>query len=169
MLCSACVEVRLFTEGIKMIIPTMLFWGGGRGMIRRDPVFCVIGDHILNLSTLTNCIFCETSLLCSTYLLRMISCGEIIGTMICTFTIGIRKQHSGHESIEVFAKRVFRGYFLQKCMVSEQHIHVACWISKATCTYVHAHAHMPGYPHAHMCMHEHTDQQVILPAFPWQQ
>jgi hypothetical protein len=27
-------------------------------------------------------------------------------------------------------------------------IRVACWISKATCTYAHAHAHAPGYSHA---------------------
>jgi hypothetical protein len=27
-------------------------------------------------------------------------------------------------------------------------IRVACWISKATCTYAHAHSHATGYPHA---------------------
>ena len=40
---------------------------------------------------------------------------------------------------------------------------VACWISKAICTYALAHAHAHGYPHAH------TDQYVIHFAFPQQQ
>ena len=34
------------------------------------------------------------------------------------------------------------------------HIRVVCWISKATCTYAHAHTHAPGYPHA--CTHAHA-------------
>ena len=28
------------------------------------------------------------------------------------------------------------------------HIRVACWISKAMCTYAHAYVHAPGYPDA---------------------
>jgi hypothetical protein len=27
-------------------------------------------------------------------------------------------------------------------------IRVACWIGEGTCTYAHADAHVPGYPHA---------------------
>ena len=46
-------------------------------------------------------------------------------------------------------------------------IRVACWISKGICTYTHAHAHAPGYPHART--HAHTDQYVILIVFPQQQ
>jgi hypothetical protein len=49
-------------------------------------------------------------------------------------------------------------------------IRVACWISKATCTYVHAHAHASEYPHAQVRAHTHalTKQWVILIAFPRQ-
>jgi hypothetical protein len=39
-------------------------------------------------------------------------------------------------------------------------IRIACWISKAICT----------YDHARMCKHAHTDQYVVLIAFqqqPW--
>jgi hypothetical protein len=39
-------------------------------------------------------------------------------------------------------------------------IRVACWISKAICTYAHAHAHAPEYPHARKhaqaCTHRPT-------------
>jgi hypothetical protein len=37
-------------------------------------------------------------------------------------------------------------------------IRVACWISKATCTYAHVHAHAPAYPHARTRPHAYTDQ-----------
>ena len=37
--------------------------------------------------------------------------------------------------------------------VTISYIHVSCWISKATCTYVHAQAHMPGYTHVCASMH----------------
>jgi hypothetical protein len=43
----------------------------------------------------------------------------------------------------------------------------ACWISKAICTYAHTHDHTFGYPHART--HTHTDQYVILIAFPSQE
>ena len=43
------------------------------------------------------------------------------------------------------------------------HIHVACWISKATHTYVHSHPHAPRYPHA--CSH----RPIGNTAFPLQQ
>jgi hypothetical protein len=36
------------------------------------------------------------------------------------------------------------------------HIHVACWISKATYTYAHTYTHMLGYPLA--CMHAQTNK-----------
>jgi hypothetical protein len=48
-------------------------------------------------------------------------------------------------------------------------IRVESWISKATCTYAHAHVHAPGCPHARTHKHAHTDQEVILIAFPQQQ
>ena len=38
-------------------------------------------------------------------------------------------------------------------------IHVACWITKTTCTYSHAHAHAPG--NAHTCTHASTCIPVI--------
>jgi hypothetical protein len=37
-------------------------------------------------------------------------------------------------------------------------IRVARWISKAICTYAHAHAHAPGYPHART--HARTQEQA---------
>ena len=48
-------------------------------------------------------------------------------------------------------------------------MHLACCVSKATCTYAHAHPHAPGYPHERTRTHAHIDQQVILIAFPRQQ
>jgi hypothetical protein len=33
--------------------------------------------------------------------------------------------------------------------VTTWRIRLACWISKATCTYAHAHTHKPVYPHSH--------------------
>ena len=51
--------------------------------------------------------------------------------------------------------------------VTTWRIHVACWKSKATCTYAHAHSQAPGYMHART--HAHADQYVILIAFPRQQ
>ena len=47
------------------------------------------------------------------------------------------------------------------------HIRVACWISKATRAYAHAHVHAPGHPHARY--HAHTQKYIILIVFPWQQ
>jgi hypothetical protein len=46
-------------------------------------------------------------------------------------------------------------------------IRVACLISKATCTYAHAHAHALGYTHARRHARAHT--YVIFTAFPQQQ
>jgi hypothetical protein len=34
--------------------------------------------------------------------------------------------------------------------VTIRHIRVACWISKATCTYAQAHAHAPRHAHTHI-------------------
>jgi hypothetical protein len=56
--------------------------------------------------------------------------------------------------------------------VTTWRIRVACWIGKAICTYAHAHAHTPWYPH--LCTQTrnrlHTRKKyVILFAFQWQQ
>ena len=49
-------------------------------------------------------------------------------------------------------------------------IRVACWFSKAICTYTHANAHAPGYPHARIHAQARThNQYVILIAFSQQQ
>ena len=48
-------------------------------------------------------------------------------------------------------------------------IRVACWINKAISTYAHAQVHASDYPPARTRTHAHTDQQVILNAFPRQQ
>ena len=37
-------------------------------------------------------------------------------------------------------------------------IRVACWFSKATCTYAHAHAHALRYPHARTHTRAQADQ-----------
>jgi hypothetical protein len=47
-------------------------------------------------------------------------------------------------------------------------IRVACWISKATCTYAHWPAHAPGYPHTSTRTHAKTEQYIIFIAFPRQ-
>jgi hypothetical protein len=44
--------------------------------------------------------------------------------------------------------------------VTTWHIRVACWISKVTCTYDHAHAHAPRYPHARTHAHECTHRTM---------
>ena len=48
-------------------------------------------------------------------------------------------------------------------------IRVAYWISKAICTYAHAHTHTPEYPYARTHKYAHTNQYVILIALPQQQ
>ena len=44
---------------------------------------------------------------------------------------------------------------------------VACWVSKATLTYSHAHAHAPGYPQArtdaHSCTHRPVSNTYCFP------
>jgi hypothetical protein len=46
---------------------------------------------------------------------------------------------------------------------------VACWSSKATCTYAHARAHAPGYPHARTHARTHRPVSNTRIAFPRQQ
>ena len=48
--------------------------------------------------------------------------------------------------------------------------HMRCALdTKAECTYAHAHAHAPMYPHSRTRNDAHTDQYIILIAFPLQQ
>jgi hypothetical protein len=53
--------------------------------------------------------------------------------------------------------------------VTIRRIRVACWISKAICTYAHAHVHAFGCPDAHTHNYAHTGQYVMTIAFPQQQ
>ena len=42
-------------------------------------------------------------------------------------------------------------------------IRIACWISKVTCTYAHAHSHAPGHSHARtQRIHTQTNKQDLL-------
>jgi hypothetical protein len=51
--------------------------------------------------------------------------------------------------------------------VTVGHIRVACWISKATCTFAHAHA--PAYPYAGTHAHAWIHRPISNVAFPRQQ
>jgi hypothetical protein len=46
---------------------------------------------------------------------------------------------------------------------------VACWIGKATRAQVYTRAQAPTLTHARARAHTHTEKQIILIAFPWQQ
>jgi hypothetical protein len=78
-------------------------------------------------------------------------CAEKIKTHILYSITFFRKSHRLWDNVE-------------KCGdggatndVTIRRIRVACWMIKATCTYAHAHAHVPGYPrartHAQACTH----------------
>jgi hypothetical protein len=90
---------------------------------------------------------------------------EKIKTHILYSTTFFRKSHRLWDNVEECSgdRRAIND-------VTTWRIRVSCWISKAICTYEQAHAHAPGYPmHARTRKHAHTDQYIIIIAFPQQQ
>ena len=75
---------------------------------------------------------------------------EKIKTHILYSTTFFRKLHRLWDNVEKF-----NGDGGTTNDVTIRRICVACWVSKATCTYAHAHAHAPGYLHTctHVCTH----------------
>ena len=64
---------------------------------------------------------------------------------------------------------IYRGDRLATNDVTIWRIRVACWKSKAICTYVHTHAHALGYLHARMHAQACTHRLICNTAFPQQQ
>ena len=68
---------------------------------------------------------------------------EKMKTHILRSVTFIRKSHRLWKNVEKYG-----GDWGASNNVTIWRIRVACWLSKATCTYAHAHARAPGYRHA---------------------
>jgi hypothetical protein len=74
--------------------------------------------------------------------------------ILCSMTF-FRKSHRLWDNVEKYS-----GDWGATNDVTIWRTRVACWISKAVCTYAYAHAHALGYPYARTRKHTHTGEYV---------
>ena len=74
--------------------------------------------------------------------------------ILCSITF-FRKSHRLRDNVEKC-----RGDRGATNDVTIRRIRVACWFSKAACTYAHAHVHVLGYPRAHTLKQAYTHRRI---------